>query len=73
LGGKQVVLLVGESFGRCQHDTKTIQLFRLAKIRRLNLNIKSDTDYLTLSKFQEKRVAKVGSNYSVYHRNIPVL
>jgi hypothetical protein len=55
-----------------QRDAKTIPLFSLTNIKRLNLQIKSGTECLTMTKVEEKLVAKLGINVPVYNRNIPV-
>ena len=45
-----------------QHDTKTVQLSRSAKVGGLNLYIEHSTKSETVAKIQDKQVAKLWSN-----------
>jgi hypothetical protein len=57
-----------------QYGTKTIQLFRLADIGRLNLYRKRNTKYETEAKTRDKQVTYLWSNDDVYYNwNFPVL
>ena len=64
LNRQNVVLLMNEDF-----HTRTIQIFRLANIGRLNLHKKLVTKCETVAKVLDKWVAKLWSNSHVKYRN----
>jgi hypothetical protein len=45
--------------------TKTVQPFRLASVRKLNLHAKHNTKYETMGKIKGKQVVKLWSNCDV--------